>query len=241
VEYLSLCIACAAFIFAAVAYWRSGGRADVEALRRTVEEEIQQMRAKQRELMAYATDATRAAYRDLKARVRRAEERLTQFATGIEAGLRRQITRAIQEAEQLERALADALQTAEEAAAEAAHETQEALTRRVRRLEARIELLTAKAKAQRALKLASENDFLDAEEQLHEAVALIKEARTKLSDDSSHDNQFETTARSLRQAIEAVKTRAADFRARVEKVVSDSDTLLGAIEPTARPTPAPTA
>lgn len=240
-EYLNLCIACAAFILAAAAYWRSGGREDAAKLRRTVDEEIQRMRAKQRELIAYAADATRAAYRDLKARVRRAEERLTQFAADTEAGLRRQITRAIQEAEQLERTLADALQAAEEAAAEAAHETQEALTRRVRRLEARVELLAAKAKAQRALTLAADNDFLAAEERLHEAVALLKEVGAKLGDDSSLDSQFETVARALRQAIEAVKTRAADFRSRVEKVVSDSDTLLGAIEPTMRPAPAPAA
>jgi hypothetical protein len=100
----------------------------------------------------------------------------------------------------------------------------------VRHLEARVETLQARLQISRALARAKDNDFDKAEDYLRDAVSFFKDARQKLMDDTAYDAKLDATADALRQAVVAVKARAADMRSCIEKVLNESDTLVSALE-----------
>lgn len=51
-----------------------------------------------------------------------------------------------------------------------------------------------------------------------------------LGDDHAYDTDLDAISESLRDAIAAAKAKAEEFRARIEKVVNDSDRLISSLE-----------
>ena len=71
---LALALAVLALAVGGVAYWRSGGEQDIATARREMEHEIQNLRAKQKELADKVSAMLDTAYETLEERLRRVGE-----------------------------------------------------------------------------------------------------------------------------------------------------------------------
>jgi uncharacterized phage infection (PIP) family protein YhgE len=227
---LSLVLSILALAVGGVSYWRSGGKQDVAIAKQQIDEQLKQLETKQKELVDDLTATTRAAYASLQESMKRAGERLVEIRKGAAESLQEQIDLASQQLERLQKKSADALAALKDTTIAVARETEEAIAKRVRRLEARVEILHAKLHINSALSRAEENDFDKAEEYLRDAVSMLKDARQKLEGDTAYDTNLDAVADSLKQAVAAVKSRAEDVRQKIEKVVTTSDTLVSALE-----------
>jgi TolA-binding protein len=227
---LALVLAILSLAIGSVGYWRSGGQHDVEVLRQEVAKEIEVIRTKQRELTDTVAASTRAAYEASQERIRRMAEQLAELRKDATESMKKQVDLATKQMEELEGRIADGIKAVKETTAEKARATEEALAKRVHRLEARVDALRAKREINLALAKAKQNDFDKADEYLQEAVALLKDARETLGNDYAYESELSDVSESLRQAVAAIKAHAADVQARIEKVVTRSDTLLSALE-----------
>jgi chromosome segregation ATPase len=227
---LALGLAILSLIVGSAAYWRSGGKQDVAAVSQEIEQQIQKLRAKQAELLENASAVTQVAYENMQQRLQGLGERLSELRKETSESLRRQADRARKQVEEIEQSVADGLQSMKKTSVEAARKTEEALAVRVRRIEARVGALEAKYYANRALAKAEAKDFDKADEYLQKAVFLFNQARYSLDDDHAYDAKFDEVAESLRKSIAAVKAQAADLQARIEKVTTETDELVAALE-----------
>lgn len=229
-ERLSIVLAAVAIALSTIAYWRTGGRQDLTTARRTLEEQLKVLKAKQDELVDDLASTVRSTYERGQEGMARARQRLGELRKDAGEKLQQQIDRATRQIGDVERRIAEALRAAKEATIATARETQNGLMKRVHRLEARVSILAAQWEAGRALKWAEKAEFDRAEENLQEAVARIREAKATLADDDAYDSQLEAVNHSLREAILAARAKAEAFRSRVEKVVADSDALIATLE-----------
>jgi hypothetical protein len=154
-----LAIALISLVLAAVAYWRSGGRQDVELAHREIAREIESLRAKQKELAESFCEAIAAAYDDSRRRLRRVRMRLGQLGDQAVEGLRNQIDRAIAQLNTLEQRLEDGARSVAQSTAAAARGVERGIAQRVHRIEARTTLLWAKMHATRAVSRAQKREF----------------------------------------------------------------------------------
>ncbi len=227
---LSLVLALVALIVGGTGYWRSGGKQDVAYARQEIEEEVQVLRAKQRELVENVSAATTAAYKQGRTSMKRAGERLAELRKEAGESLQRQIDTASAQIDKLQQRVTNGMEAMKDTTIAAARDAQVAVTKRIHRMEARVDILRAKRKINDALERADEAKFEKAEQRLEEAVALIKDARQTLGDDHAYESKLDTVAESLREAVVAVKAKAEDVKARIEQVVAESDTLISALE-----------
>jgi chromosome segregation ATPase len=232
---LALILAILALIVGGAGYWRSGGDQDVAAASEKIEEEVEELQAKQRELAEKVVAMTRSAYSSSQDRLRRAKERLVELSKHTEEGLQTQVKTAIQKLEALQEQVAERLKSTKESTIAAARETQQTLARQVRRLEARVDILEAKLAINRAMARAEDENLDEAEEYLREALLAIKEARRTLGDDRAHEPELHEAEDSLRQAIVAVKEKAKDVKSRIERVATNGDRLIELLEKDERP------
>jgi surfactin synthase thioesterase subunit len=144
--------------------------------------------------------------------------------------MEKQLQLALDQLEALARRLDEAGDSVKTVAFSTAQRIEEALARRVRRLEARGALLQAKAKAARAEAAAATNDFHRADELLADAADLFQTARETLGDDRVYELQLEAMKQDLRAATSAVRTRAQDTRSRIDRVLADTDRIVSALE-----------
>jgi chromosome segregation ATPase len=226
----ALVLSIIALIVGGVAYWRSGGKEDVALARQEIEVELQKLEAKQKELADSVAATTSAAYENLQERMRRAKEQLAEIRKEASEKLQAEIDLASQQLVELQNRVADGIESMKDTTVATARMTEEAIAQRVHRLEARVDALQSKLLINRALVKANKKDFDGADECLREAVALIKDARQKLGTDAAYDKKLNSVAESLRLAVAAVKAQAEDIRTRIEKVVTESDTLVAALE-----------
>jgi cellobiose-specific phosphotransferase system component IIA len=164
---------------AAVAYWRAGGRQEVDHLRRELERELDALRSKQKELSESIAQRIALAYEASGRRLQLARESLHQLKQEAVEEVQGQVQRAQEQLEALGRRLEEGARSAKDATLTTARNLQEAIALRVRRLEARTTLLRAKAKALRAVVSASKKDFGRTEQYLEEATELLRTARAK--------------------------------------------------------------
>jgi regulator of replication initiation timing len=218
-EVVALLIALISLALAGVAYWRAGGRRDVEHLR-----------AKQKELADALLFVIEEMYEESRLSLRQTADGLQQLKTEAIHEVEQQLDRAAQQLAALEKRLEDGLKSARNTAMSTAHEVERSLRRRVRRLEARGSLLFAKAAGALAIRHAQRGELSRAEKRLDEATALLALARETMRADHAYDEQFDTVKRSLAEAINAVRAEAADIRQRIEHVVAETDKLVGALE-----------
>ena len=227
---LALTLAILALAIGGVGYWRSGGQQDVAAASEKIEEEVEELRIKQKRLAEDVAAMSRAAYTNSQERLRRAKERLVELSTQAGESLQKQVNTALEGVESLQERVAESLESTRDTTVAAAREAQQALAQRVRRLEARVDILQAKLEINRALARAEKDDFDEAEEYLREALSALKEARQTLGNDRTYETQLDEVEDSLLQAILAVKERADDTKSRIERVVANSDTLISILE-----------
>jgi TolA-binding protein len=226
----ALLLSIAALALASVSYWRSGGQQDIAAIRQELESEIQTVRTKQKELADNLTTTLTSTYDDLRNSVDRSGERLAELRKDATETLRKQIDQATRQMEELQGRIANGLKAVKDSTLEKARETEHGLAKRVHWLEARVDILEAKVEVNRAVGLAKAKDFEEALVRLRRAVALTGEARRILGHDHAYDSKLDATQESLRQAVAAVEGQAADMIARLTGVVTESDSLLSALD-----------
>ena len=218
-ETVALIIAVASLVLAGVAYWRAGGKRDIEALR-----------AKQKELSEALLLAVEEAYEASRQTLRRTAEGLRHLKDEAIEGLEQQVERAQQQLHELERRLEAAAKAARDHTIAAAQKAERALRVRVHRLEARGSLLYAKGCTVLANRWAYKGEFLRAEKRLDEATELLALARETLRADHAYDEQLEVVKHSLAEATTAAREKSKDVRQRIEHVLAEADKLLGSLE-----------
>ena len=215
----AIIISVASLVLAGVAYWRAGGKRDLELLRE-----------KQKELAEALLLAVEEAYEASRQTLHQTAEGLRQLKDEAVEGLEQQIERAQQQLQALERRLEQTAKAARDNTVAAAQKAERVLRVSVRRLEARGSLLYAKACAVLANRWANKGEFLRAEKRLDEATALLALARETLRADHAYDEQLEVVKCALAEATTAVREKAQDVRKRIENVLAETDKLLGSLE-----------
>jgi hypothetical protein len=226
----ALIIALISLALASVAYWRSGGKQDVQNLQCSLQRELETLRAKQKELVDSASQSLAAAYDRSRQRLAVARENLRQQKEEAVEGLEKQVKLAQSQLEALAKRLEESARAAKDLTVSAAHSAEEAIALRVRRMEARATLMQAKAKATRAQSAAANREFERADQLLAEAADLLRDARETLGEDHAYDAKLDAIKSSLREAANAVHTHAEDIRKRIEQVLADTDRIVSTLE-----------
>ena len=204
-------ISLTSLVLATTAYWRAGGKQDIQALGRVAR-------------------AIAASYDKSRQRLQIARNHLRQLKEQAVEGLEKQVQLAQEQLETLARRLEEGAKSAKDATVAAARKVEEAIALRVRRIEARATLLQAKAKASRAVSSAAKKDFERADQLLEDATELLQSARETLGDDHAYDQLLDAMKLALREATTAVRAHAEDVRQKIEQVLTDTDRIVSSLE-----------
>ncbi|MBN2130101.1 MAG: hypothetical protein JW741_11420 [Sedimentisphaerales bacterium] len=227
---VSLVIAFVSLGLAAVAYWRSGGKRDVEIARARIEDELDRLRAKQKELLEHMSEGVAAAYERSRRRIERIRANLDRLKNETSEGVKKQAELASRQLQELERQLESNAKSAADNTLSAARKAQEALSRRVRRMEARTKLLLAKVQVTLAQGLCAREKLDRAARHLEEASEHLGEARAILGADHAYDSDVTDMRRTLSEAMAAVRSKAEDSKKKVDELLSATERLIGGME-----------
>ncbi|MGZ3473963.1 MAG: hypothetical protein ACXWUG_06315 [Polyangiales bacterium] len=195
-----------ALVLASLAYWRAG--IDVSAF----------------------ADRVRYGHRRTIRRAQRGRGQLQGLDREVTPSLRGMFEVILRELDDVEREARAALEGLRRGADVRAQIVEEGLARKMRRLEGRVEILSARTEMTRAERLAQRQRFLDAENLLEDAVAKVREVKARVADDLEDEPSFDDVVNSLQTALRAIRAQANDHKARIDRVVSASDALLAALE-----------
>jgi uncharacterized phage infection (PIP) family protein YhgE len=226
----ALVISLVSLLLASVAYWRAGGKRDVEHARLEIQREMEVLRAKQKEFAEGVSQSVAAAYERSRERLQVARDHLRQLKDDAVEGLEKQIKLTQEQLEALAQRLEEGAKSAKDATVATAEKVEKAIALRVHRIEARTTLLQAKAKATRAVGAAAKKDFDRAEQLLADATELLRSARETLGDDHAYDQFLDKTKLALRDATTAVRTHAEDVRQKIEQVLTETDRIVTTLE-----------
>jgi chromosome segregation ATPase len=157
------------------------------------------------------------------------DELITQEKAAVE-GLEEQVKKARNQLEILGEKLEEYPTAARESTLDAARRAEEAISRRIRRIQARVTLLQAKGKARWAQKAETDKDLERADQLLQESMDLLREARETLSGDPVYRKELEAMKSALQEATAAVRTRTEDIRQRINRVLADTDSIINTLE-----------
>jgi len=223
-------ISTVSLLLSATAYWRSGGKRDVEHIRREVQREMEALRAKQKEFSETVSQSIAAAYERSRERLQVARDHLRRLKNEAVEGLEGQVQLAQEQLAALAQRLEEGAKSAKDATVAAARNVEAAIALRVRRIEARATLLEAKVEASRAVGLAGKKDFERAEELLERATELLRLARETLDNDHAYDQLLDKMRLALREATVAIRARAEDVRQKIEEVLADTERIVSTLE-----------
>ncbi|QDU74558.1 hypothetical protein Pan97_15670 [Bremerella volcania] len=233
---VTLVLAILALLLGGVAYWRSGGKQDVAQVDEQVKQDIDTLREKQQALETHAADSIRAGYKRSQAALKRARQRLGELETAAAEGIKAEVEQAKKDLDTLERDTADGAKAIEKSVVDKAREAEQAVTSRVHRLEARVDVIEARHEISRAKANADSQEFDKAEQQFHEAISHIKGAKEKMADGTALDAQIDAARSSLVDAAKAVEAKAVEAKAveakaeqagnKIEKAESDARALV---------------
>src|SRR5258706_10069154 len=99
-------------LFSTVAYWRSGGKTDVQRARRELDREVDMLRQKYEELIQSAEQSLTSAYDSSRRRLAAARQRLRELKDRAVQGLETQLATAQQHLEALSQRLEEAAKAA---------------------------------------------------------------------------------------------------------------------------------
>jgi len=162
----ALIISLISLLMAAMAYWRAGGKQDIDNLRR----ETEAVRAEQRQAISAAYDRSRR-------RLQLAREQLRQLKEQAVESLSRQTDEAGAQLTAIAERLEDGARAAKDTTVALAKSAEEGVARRARHIQARLTLLNAEARATHAIQAAKDKDFPKAEQLLDEAADLFAGSR----------------------------------------------------------------
>jgi hypothetical protein len=217
-------------ILAVIAYWRAGGRRDVERVRVELNRDIETLRVKYEESVQNLEEAIEAAYENSRRRLRVAREKLRELKNSTAEGMEKQVESARQQLEALAERLERAAKLARKTTLSAARNIEESIALRARRIEARALLLEAKAMAKLAVHLAGKKDFDRSEQLLEDATLSLQRAREILGEDHAYDQLLDRMRASLRDATAAVRSHAANVQQKVAQVLTDADRIVSTLE-----------
>lgn len=212
---IALFLSIASLIVAAVAYWRSGGREDLEAVR-----------AKQKLVADELGRSVRHALEESRTRGARAQQRLAELKREAQGGVLLAIDELSREIAAVNRETEELLQELRFEVTAGAQAGAEALARRIRRVDGSVRVLAARAEIRAAERLADSGDLIKAEDLLDDAVARVREAKMRLADDDGQERAFDPVINALHTAIHAIRERALDHKRQIGSVLSASDSLL---------------
>lgn len=167
-------------------------------------------------------------YDTFMSRIARVKINLADTRAGAPEEQRERIDRINQELEEIEREARRDLGRIQEPT-EHTHARHEELLRGIRRLEARAQLVEVKSEIVRAQRLASQSEFVAAEELLETAASRMREIRATLGR-GQQDPAFVEIVTALQDALRAVRNRAENTRRKLQDVLSETDSLLGTFE-----------
>lgn len=225
----TLIIALVALVLSSIAYWRSGGRSDLQHLVNEMRQEIEGLRTKQRALTEEMIQQMRRGYEQSLQRLKHIQERLLELKEETIEGFQRSIDSALEELEGLKKRAEEGIASLKGGVIERAQQAEEKIARQVHRLEGRVQILAAKSAISRARRLVEKEEFDQAEELLRDAVNEIKEARENLAD---HDPSLDRVLTMLREAVQAVQSKAEDMKHKIDHVLEENEKLLSALEMT---------
>jgi hypothetical protein len=223
-------ISLTSLILSAVAYWRSGGKQDIERARIEFDRKVETLRVKQEEFVESIEKALATAYETSRQHLQAARETLEKLRNQAIEGVEKQIQLAQQQLEALARRLEEAAKSAKDATVATAQSIEQGIARRARRVEARAALLFAKGDAKLAVGAAALKDFARADELLEEADVILRNVREILGDDHAYDQLLDKMKLAVRDATAAVRSHAQDVRTKIEQVLTDADRLVGTLE-----------
>jgi hypothetical protein len=229
VSILALCLAGVSLVLSAVAYWRAGGRRDVEALRQELAHEAEALRARQRAMAEELAQRVRGGYEDSLARIKRAEDRLADLRDAMASETRLAIDALRTQLAEARRQVDAGLQRLKTDASARATAAEEALHKRVLRMEGRVQLIAARAEMVRAERLAEKGDFERAHDLLEDAANKVREVKLRLSDTFEEDPAFREVLVAMQEAIRSVRAQAADHQRQIDRVLLASDALLASL------------
>ena len=91
---LALILSILSLALASTAYWRAGGKQDVETARAVIDRKIEELSAKQKEFVESASQSIAAAYEASRQRLQAAREAIRQTKEEAVEGLEKQLARA---------------------------------------------------------------------------------------------------------------------------------------------------
>jgi hypothetical protein len=215
---IAVFLSVASMLLAAIAYWRSGGR-----------EELELVRSKQKLVVDELARRVRRGLDESRARAQRSQQRLAELRMEAAENVQVSIDGLIREVAEIKKESEERLQDLKFEVTAGAQAAQEALAKRMRRVEGSIRVLGARAEIRAAERLADAGDFADAEDLLEDAVAKVREAKMRLSDDDGEEGKFDPVIDALHEAIHAIRERALDHKRQIDSVLSASDSLLASL------------
>lgn len=230
VAIIALVVASLGVALSWVAFWRSGGKWDVDALLHEIGAEADSLLQAHRALANDLAARIRIGYEETLQAMQRADERLDEIRKGASAGLTRLIDSASRRTAELRRQARAGLDRLRKGASLEAQSAQEAVARRARRLEARVQVLFARGEMFRAERLADKGEFDKAASVLDDAVTRVRDARAKTAVGAGQEQAFDDVVSALREAVRQVRVRAEGTRAQIERVMAASESLLGSLE-----------
>ena len=227
---IALVVASLGLALSWVAFWRSGGKWDIQALRYQIRAGAESIRQAPRAIASDLAARIRSGYEETLEAMKRAEGRLDEIRKGASAELAHLIDGLSRRASDLGQQARDGLDRLRQGASMETQAAQEALARRARRLEANVQVLFARGEMLRAERLADKGEFANAASVLEDAVTRVRDARAKTALESGQVQAFDDVVSALREAIRQVRARAEGTRAQIERVMAASDSLLGSLE-----------
>jgi hypothetical protein len=215
---VSLFLSVASIVLAGIAYWRSGAQSELATVRTSQHLVLDELRRKLRKRVEGSL-----------LRVTRNERRLAELRMDPASVVHEAIDALARELGQIKHESEIALVELDDEITRGAEAAQESLARRIHYVESSVRVLTARSEIRGAERLADRGMFAEAEDQLQDAAANMREAKMRLDDEGSDEPAFAPLLEMLDEAIRSVRARAADHPRHIESVLSASDSLLASL------------
>jgi chromosome segregation ATPase len=231
-EILALVISILSLIIGSIAYIRSGGKQDIRAVERALNERIEELRA----LVHRTGDSLVASVRAGYQRSVRAIDEMASLARALgEIAVEevREDLRAISET--LDRLSARAAREIKEVKAgmtAAAVEAEESLRRAVEEARARLAVIEAKQQLALARLALARNDLVDADSRVEAAISCLKTARSLTSE---HAESLEDVQKQAQRMLVELRAKADTLKATLDSLIERNNRLLAEMSGGARP------
>jgi hypothetical protein len=212
---IAVFLSVASMLLAAVAFWRSGGR-----------ENLERVQSKQKLVVDELSRRVRRGLEESRGRSVRGQQRLAQLGQEAASNVHHAIDEVTREVAEIQKEAEERLQDLRFDVTAGAQAAEEALAKRMRRVEGSIRVLAARAEIRAAERLADSGAFVNAEDLLEDAVAKVREAKMRLADDDGEEGKFDPVIDALHEAIHAIREQALDHKRQIDSVLAASDSLL---------------